>query len=76
MGIDEAHRHMGNRSPWEVLGVPVNAAWAKVVSAFRALLLTVHPDRCAVHGLSEEDATKRSRILIAAFTMLKARYGK
>lgn len=76
MGTDEARTHVGNDAPEGILGIVAGAAWSVVVSAYRACALACHPDRCMVHGLTPEVATARFKRVTAAYTLLKARYGR
>jgi DnaJ-class molecular chaperone len=73
MGIDEANLRLGRQTPWQVLGITRDASWADVMTAYKAALYLVHPDRCAIHGLTVAVATERSKLVIAAFTLLKER---
>lgn len=76
MGTDEARTVMGDHSPEAILGVTKGVAWTVVVSAYRARLVECHPDRCAIHGLPVDVATERAKRVVAAYTLLKARYRK
>ncbi len=76
MGLDEARQRVGQQSPWVMLGVALTASWAEITTAFRAAVRAVHPDRCGVHGLSEADATERTKAIIAAYTVLRERFGR
>lgn len=76
MGLDEAQTVLGGSAPEAVLGVAVGAVWAAVVKAFRLKSLAVHPDRCAIHGLTPDVAHERMKQVIAAFTVLKNQYGR
>lgn len=76
MGLDEARQTVGSRTPEEMLGTVVGASWTVILSAFRATLRDCHPDRCTEHGLSYDVATERTKLVIAAYTVLKARFGK
>ena len=76
MGLDEARSHVGQDTPESILGIATGVAWSAVVSAYRACALACHPDRCASHGLPLATATERFKRLVAAFTILKSRYGR
>lgn len=73
MGLDEARATLKDRSPYAVLGVAPGATARELLSAFRRLALACHPDRCAFHGLSRDDATERFKALTAAYTLLAAK---
>jgi DnaJ-class molecular chaperone len=73
MGLDEARARLGDRSPWEVLGVSLNATADQVRSAYRRLALKWHPDRAVLNGLTEAEAHVRMQELTAAYTVLEDR---
>jgi DnaJ-class molecular chaperone len=73
MGLDEARARLGDRSPWEILGVSLNASAVEVRSAYRRLALQWHPDRAGQNGLTEAEATERFKELTAAYTLLEDR---
>lgn len=74
MGLDEAHRVMGNGTPEDILGIATGCVWLAVQRAFRAKAMDCHPDRTNVHGLPVALATEQFKQLMAAFTILKSRY--
>ena len=76
MGADEAKAHVGTDTPEHILGVSVGSVWSAIVSAYRAGVLATHPDRCAFHKLTVADATEKFKRVLAAYTVLKARYGR
>lgn len=76
MGMDEAKKILGAQSPHYILGVKLGATWAVIQKAFRLKSMECHPDRCAIHGLTEAVATERFKQLLAAYTVLKARHGQ
>ena len=72
MGLDEARERVGKQSPWQILNVAVGATWSQITTAYRKAMIAVHPDRSAFHGLSYEVATERTKIVTAAYTVLKS----
>ena len=58
-------QHRRNAPPWEILGVTRTADATCVLSAYRALSLRVHPDRCR-----EEDASEAFRIVNEAYVVM------
>lgn len=78
MGFDEATKIVkdGKTTPEAILGVSRGASWPEVQSAFKRRALECHPDRCAVHGLSAEEATEKFKRLMAALTLLQHERGK
>jgi curved DNA-binding protein CbpA len=55
-------------SPWDILGIPMNASWDVVLKGYRHAVMKAHPDA----GGSHEAFLRVS----AAFTILKRRWGK
>lgn len=72
MGGEEAARivNAGTRTPYDILGIDRTASLAQVKDAYRAQALACHPDRCAVHGLTEAEATEQFKAVLAAYTIL------
>lgn len=75
MGFEEAQRMVSadHRSPEEILGVAMGASWMVIAVAYRRQAMACHPDRCAIHGLPVDVATRRFQVLTAAMTMLEYR---
>jgi hypothetical protein len=63
---------LGDKTPYQVLGIPQGASIEEITAAYRKLALENHPDR--VSGMAEEFqilAEKRMKIINAAFDELK-----
>ena len=76
MGLEEAQEFLGAKSPREILGVLLTATWAEISRAFKKKIIEVHPDRCAVTGLSQEEAHRLSKEVVAAYSILAEEFGK
>ena len=72
MGREEAREvlHGQRRTAHEILGVGIKAAKREILSAYRRLAMLCHPDRAALNNMTVDDATKKFKILTAAYTEL------
>lgn len=75
MNLDDARAAVGDDTPEGILGIVKGALWNQVVTAFRRLLMANHPDRAVLNQMSVAVATAKSKRIIAAYTLLKERYG-
>lgn len=76
MGLEEAQRVVGSKKPRDILNLGVACTWEEVVKAYRKKMLEVHPDRRVNSGLTEEEATKKTKEVNAAFAVLAKEFGK
>lgn len=76
MGLEEAQKVVGSRSARELLGLALAATWAEIVKAYRAAMLRFHPDRASQNGLTQEEATQKTKEVNAAFAILAKEFGK
>jgi DnaJ-domain-containing protein 1 len=76
MGLEEAQKVVGSRSARLILGLGIACSWEDVVKAYRRKMLEVHPDRRATSGLSEFEATQKTKEVNAAFSLLAKEFGK
>lgn len=65
---DACFKTLKEKTPFDVLGVALTAGWEEIKIAFRELVKIHHPDR----GGNEE----RCKEILAAWTILKERFGK
>lgn len=70
MGKEEAEAIIGAQAkgPHEVLGVPKEATATEIKKAYRKLIMHWHPDR---NQNREEEALVQSKLIIAAYELLK-----
>jgi DnaJ domain len=59
------------RSPYDVLGVHENAPWSEVKSAYRKLMMDLHPDRVSQTGRDPRTATARTQEVNAGYVELE-----
>jgi hypothetical protein len=79
MGFKEATETVnqaGQGTPRFILGVGLDATWDQIKSAFRKKFMDCHPDRIVINKMSLEEATAKSKILNAAFSLLSLEFGK
>lgn len=78
MGFEEAQEVLygKERSPREILGVPFEATWKQITSAYRKLAMQVHPDRIALTGMTHDAATEAFKELTAAYSILAHEFGQ
>lgn len=69
-GVAEEILRGTDNTPAQILGVSETATIADIRKAYLKKSMACHPDRCAIHGLSVEEATERFKELNAAYTLL------
>ena len=67
IGLKEARKILGEKSPYEVLGVTTDASWEQVRKAYRQLAMKWHPDR----NLGDNEAVIEFKRVQAACEILE-----
>jgi hypothetical protein len=76
MNLGEARETLRGKGPRGILGVSATATWEEIAKAFKKRIIEVHPDRCKVTGLTVEEATRLSKEVVAAYSILADEFGK
>ena len=69
MGLDEATNIMKLRSPYDILGLALDATLAQAKAAFRKLAMEYHPDR----NNGSKESHDKMQVIIAAWTILQTK---
>ena len=72
MGLDEARRRVGHRTPYHILGIGVDASQVAIKAAFRRMSMEFHPDRAVINRMTVDEATERFKEIVAAYTVLSS----
>ena len=72
MNFKEAQRIVKDESPFTILEVAPDSVWETIKKVYRKLAMIWHPDK---NPGSEKEATEKMQKIIAAFTILKKKFG-